>query len=479
MENWSIPQQFRNQAIQNVKLLIAATDEGSYMAQAFIFDIQSTASLTSLIVVAKRIASPTDPNTPVAVAYVTINTNGAVKKLYTPVPVTSCHKCPKCLWTSRCCCHTVVEQRERGITPQELNIVKQKMTADQFIWFNQQQLSSAVRSTLPHNHDDIRILTSYNDSILTALQSNFSSLKLSSQTLKLTKVEHKQILNLLKALSEDYAFEDFSSNTQFLQQLQSSRFSYENLFTTISTDYNKKNTKIKYIWIIGQNHDNITYTIHFPHLNISSQALTQTLLCNTTNNSTPCSEENLNNQLDIARTSILTNNGQFLNEQISKKVTPWKLATTNIVLNILRFMGGSVFNPKQYRLLSYFDPRIILSEDKQKDDDESHSRLLPAKILALSQALSSVANSWKEIVNSFKTTIDIPANKASEFINAIVIDYNLPSKGSFLLGLTYTNDFSRDNIEYLYSPTMDGKYRSLTLFKNGDSITNTASFFFS
>ncbi|CAF4896796.1 unnamed protein product [Rotaria sp. Silwood2] len=126
------------------------------MAQAFIFDIQSTASLTSLIVVAKRIASPTDPNTPVAVAYVTINTNGAVKKLYTPVPVTSCHKCPKCLWTSRCCCHTVVEQRERGITPQELNIVKQKMTADQFIWFNQQQLSSAVRSTLPHNHDDIR-----------------------------------------------------------------------------------------------------------------------------------------------------------------------------------------------------------------------------------------------------------------------------------------------------------------------------------
>ncbi|CAF5188788.1 unnamed protein product, partial [Rotaria sp. Silwood1] len=51
MENWSISQQFRNQAIQNVKLLIAAADEGSYTAQAFIFDIQSSASLTSLIVV--------------------------------------------------------------------------------------------------------------------------------------------------------------------------------------------------------------------------------------------------------------------------------------------------------------------------------------------------------------------------------------------------------------------------------------------
>ncbi|CAF3934040.1 unnamed protein product [Rotaria sp. Silwood1] len=339
MENWAIPQQFRNQAIQNVKLLIAAADEGSYTAQAFIFDIQSSASLTSLIVVAKRIASPADANTPVAVAYVTINTNGMVKKLYGPA-FQSCSKCSKCLWTRRCCCDT----------------------------FNQQQLSRAVQRTIPNNHDDIRgvnltqaienflsnknvqaeVLASYNDSILTALQSNFTSLKLSSQTLKMAKVEYKHILNLLKALSDDYAFEDFSSNSQFLQQLQSSRFSYENLFTTFSTDHDKKNTKIKYIWIIGQNYDNTTYTICFTHFDQKSTVL---------------------------------------------------------------------------------------------------------------------------------KAIDIPANKASEFINAIVIDYNLPSKGSFLLGLTYSDDFSWDNIEYLYSPTMDGKYRSLTLLKNGDSITNTASFF--
>ncbi|CAF0983915.1 unnamed protein product [Rotaria sordida] len=519
MENWSIPQQFRNQAIQNVKLLIAAADEGSYTAQAFIFDIQSSASLTSLIVVAKRIASPADPNIPVSVAYVTINTNGIVKKLYDP-PYENCERCSKCLWTGHCCCNTVIP--ERGITPEELNIVKQKMTADQFIWFNQQQLSRAVQRTIVNNDDDIRsvdltqaienflsnknvqaeVLASYNDSILTALQSNFTSLKLSSQTLKMAKVEYKHILNLLKALSEDYAFDDFSSNSQFLQQLQSSRFSYENLFTTSSTGYDKKNTTIKYIWIIGQNHDNTTYTIHFLHLNISSQALIQTLLCNNTNHSTSCSEENLNNQLNIARTAILTDNGQFLNEEIPKLITPWQLTTTNIVLNILRFIGGSVFNPKQYRLLSYFDPRIISPEDKQTNNDESQSRTIPAKIAALSQALSSVANSWKDIVSSFKTSksttitritrfgfthfdqkstvlkaIDIPGNKASEFINAIVMDYNLPSKGSFLLGLTYSDDFSWDDIEYLYSPTMDGKYRSLTLFKNGDSIINTASFF--
>ncbi|CAF0975274.1 unnamed protein product [Rotaria sordida] len=259
---------------------------------------------------------------------------------------------------------------------------------------------------------------------------------------------------------------------------------------------------MKYIWIVGQNHDNITYTIHFLHLNISSQALIQTLLCNNTDNSTSCSEENLNNQLNIARTAILTDNGQFLNEQIPKMITPWQLTTTNIVLNILRFISGSVFNPKQYRLLSYFDLRIISPEDKQTNNDESNSRTIPVKIAALSQALSSVAKSWKDVVSSFKTSksttitritrfgfahfdqkstvskaIDIPANKASEFINAIVMNYNLPSKGSFLLSLTYSEDFSWESIEYLYSPAMDGKYRSLTLFKNGDSITNTASFF--
>ncbi|CAF1168124.1 unnamed protein product [Rotaria sordida] len=186
---------------------------------------------------------------------------------------------------------------------------------------------------------------------------------------------------------------------------------------------------------------------------------------------------------DISHTTILTDNGQFLNKQILKIITSWKLTTTYIVLNILRFIGGSVFNPKQYRPLSYFDPRIISLKDKQKNGNESESRSIPAKIVVLSQALSSAVNLWKDIANSFKTskstpitriirlssthfdqrstvlqTIDIAANKASEFINAIIIDYNLPLKGSFvLLGLTYSNDFSWDNIEYLYSSSMDGE----------------------
>jgi hypothetical protein len=62
-------------------------------------------------------------------------------------------------------------------------------------------------------------------------------------------------------------------------------------------------------------------------------------------------------------------------------------------------------------------------------------------------------------------------------MRALALDYNLPSKGSFMLNLTYSDDFAWDSIQYLYSPSMNGLYRSLTLFKNGDSVKNTASFF--
>ncbi len=120
----------------------------------------------------------------------------------------------------------------------------------------------------------------------------------------------------------------------------------------------------------------------------------------------------------------------------------------------------------------------------------------------MSKAVSAAAGAWKDIVTAFKSSrsttitrivrfgfnhfsqkstvlkaINIPADKATEFINALAIDYNLPPKGSFVLGLTYSDDFAWDRIEYLYSPSMNGNYRSVTLFKNGDSLSNTASFF--
>ncbi|CAF2835342.1 unnamed protein product [Rotaria sp. Silwood2] len=81
------------------------------------------------------------------------------------------------------------------------------------------------------------------------------------------------------------------------------------------------------------------------------------------------------------------------------------------------------------------------------------------------------------VISTVLKAIDIPTNIVNEFVNAVIMDYNLPLKGSFMLGLTYSDDFAWEQIQYLYSPEMNGKYRSLTLFKNGDSVKNTASFF--
>ncbi|CAF4748586.1 unnamed protein product [Rotaria sp. Silwood1] len=479
MASWFIPEEFRVKAVNNVKILIAAATEGSYIAQAFTFNIQSGALLTTLLIVAKKMPSPTNSNLPVAA---TDNANYV----------------------------------ERGNTPEELNIIKQKMTADQFIWFNERSLSSIAKRSLSLNDNDnnssnslteavekylsnnamkAEVLTPYNDSILTALQSNITLLKLSSQALKLAKVERQNVATLLTALATEYGFDDISSNPQFLQQLQSSRFSYENLYTSTTDDKNK-DTVIKYIWILGQNLDNLTYTMNFLYLSITSRSLIETLLYNNTNNNAGNNE-----QMKIARTSTLGDSGEFLNEHLSTLITPWKLKTTNIALNILRFIGASVLVPQKHRMLSYFNPKII-SPETNSNSINGHEPRFVDKIIALAQAVSAVTKAWKDVVNAFKTSssttitritrlgftyfhqkstilkaIDIPADKVPEFINAIIIDYNLPSKGSFMLGLTYSDDFTWDSIEYLYSPAMDGNYSSLTLFKNGDSVKNTASFF--
>jgi hypothetical protein len=161
-------------------------------------------------------------------------------------------------------------------------------------------------------------------------------------------------------------------------------------------------------------------------------------------------------------------------------------------------MAASTLIPQKNRLLSYFNP-ITISTGM---NDVTESRTLAAKILALSYAISAAAQAWKDIVSAFKSSssttitriirfgfthfsqksttlkaINIPVDQPTEFINAIVIDYNLPPKGSFALGLTYSDDFAWDRIDFLYSPSMNGTYNSLTIFKNGDSLTNTASFF--
>ena len=502
MASWLIPEEFRASAIDNIKILIAAASVGSYIAQAFTYNTDTGSVLTTLLIVVRKLDSPTNSDLPVAATYVAITTKAVTKKLYTVYYTDRCFQCADCLYMWQCCCkRDNANYVERGITPAELNIVKQRMTADQFIWFNERPLSNIVKRSLSSNNNNdhslaeaierylsndlvkIEVLTSYNDSILTALQSNITSLKLSSLKLKLEKVERQNVATLLMSLADEYGFDNNSLNPQFLEQ---SRFSYENLYTS-KTDYTNGDINIKYIWILGQNLDNLTYTINFLSLNITSQSLIETLLNNTNDK---------NKQINIVRTAILTDSGEFLSEHLSTLITSWNLKTTNIALNILRYIGASVFIPQKYRMLSYFNPKIV-----SPDVNNLQPRFVD-KIVALAQAVSAVANAWKDVVSAFRSSssttitritrlgfnyfnqktivlkaIDIPANKVNEFINALIFDYNLPTKTSFQLGLTYSDDFDWDRVEYLYSPTMNGSYNSFTLFKNGDSIKNTGSFF--
>ena len=384
------------------------------------------------------------------------------------------------------------------------------MTADQFAWFSQQPLSKMIRKRdISHNNNNnypsmslieniekyvsnnktrAEILAPYNDAVLSILQSHIGSLRLSTQIMKMTKITIENIPMLVSTLANDYGFEDISNNPEFAKQLQTGRFSYENLFISTDQDNNKHKT-IQYIWLLGQSIDNLTYSINFFFLNITSQELIDTLLYNDTN---------------IARISTLNDDGEFVNEHISMVNIPWQLKTIKIMLNMLRFTTASALIPQKHQLLSYFNLETIVLETNQNNTHIAglNKDLLP-KLNALVEAISAVAKTWKDVVSAFKTStsttitrlvqsgfthfaqkttilkvINMPADRVSEFVNALTIEYNLPSRGSFVLALTYSDDFGWDNAEYLYSPTNNGIYRSLTLLKNGDSLSNTASFFY-
>ena len=72
--------------------------------------------------------------------------------------------------------------------------------------------------------------------------------------------------------------------------------------------------------------------------------------------------------------------------------------------------------------------------------------------------------------------VGVPADKVEAFTRALMIDYNLPPEDSLALGLEFSDEVVWKNDEYLYSPKKDSEYRYVSLFKNGDSTTNKASF---
>ena len=258
---------------------------------------------------------------------------------------------------------------------------------------------------------------------------------------------------------------------------------------------------MKYIWIVGQRLDNTSYSMNFLSVNFTSQLLINTLLSNDTNIDQSSNTTDENNQVKIVRLSMLNDQGQFLNEYLSTLITPWKISTARIALNILRYSAASTLLPRQNRMLSYFDSETISTSGDNQPANVPQGRAISATILALSSAITAGANAWTAIVNAFKTTssttvtritrlgfthfaqkstvlkaTNMPADRAAEFVNALVIDYNIPTNASFTLALTYSEELAWDQTSFFYSPSNDGYYRSLTLFKNGDSLTNTASF---
>ncbi|CAF3393095.1 unnamed protein product, partial [Rotaria sp. Silwood2] len=47
------------------------------------------------------------------------------------------------------------------------------------------------------------------------------------------------------------------------------------------------------------------------------------------------------------RTSTLTSNGEFINENLQALLIRWQKQTTRIILNMLRFVGASVLIPQR------------------------------------------------------------------------------------------------------------------------------------
>ena len=528
MGRWPMSTQFRDQAIRRVKLLVSAADEGSYTTQAFIFETQTSAFLSTLIVAAKRLQSSSDSNALVAITYFMINSTASIKPQYTVVNYRKCHRCAKCFFRRDCCCEDRTDYVPRGNTPGELETIINKMKADQFSWFKGKisgkvtekgvpassvnanrafALTDVIQKYLSGNQVKDEILASYNDSILSSLQANIRALKLSSQVLKLGRVASENIPALLSVFAEDNGFDDESLQAQFSRRKsQSEQISYESLFTT-SIGHFKKRTSMQYIWILAQMIDNGTYSVSLLSVNITSQILTNVILSNGTVIDIP--ETALPpqyQQLNIVRTSTFNDQGKFLDERLLTVVAPWQLQKTKTILNILRFIGGSALVPQKPRMLSYFDSQINASPLNNNHNEtlrtpQGRGAILD-KVNTLSSAVKSAADAWKSVADAFKTktskTMDrtvrfgfryfqqksttlkafnIPSTRATKFLNAVALDYELPSQGSFALGLKYSDDFAWERVEFLYSPSMDGKYRFLTLYKNADSSAKTASFY--
>ncbi|CAF2033087.1 unnamed protein product [Rotaria magnacalcarata] len=521
VNGWSLPGSFRTEVLESVRTLMLGAVEGSYSAQTYTFDAGSTTTLSTLLVVITKLLSPSNPDQPYGLMHAAINGNALVKQQYTTYSVKVCKYCTSHFWKAKGCCHQEAHSSPRGHSTEELNNVRQKMIADQYAWFSQQNLASRRSSTLvkifiPNSYDSItetlenllsrkevknEMVMSYNDSILTAIQSNFASLKLSTHIFKMNKVSKKNMPRLFTALAKQHGFGDFYSNSEYSQQIALPTFSYETLFTSQNVS-DLSNVFVKYVWILGQTTDNLTYALNVISLTHSSSILIEKIPSNATRNTVPSTTVEKYNQLNISRLSTFNSDGQFSNQSLLTLSSPWEQKTTRTLLNMLRFIAASAIVPQQFRMLSDFNVEVTRPQPNFNLSIQNKGRTIALQIQALATAVSSAAKAVGDVITVLKSSktvtierilrfgfsyfnqrsrilraMNVPSSRTEAFMHAVAQDYALPKTDSFLMGVTYSDDFSWEQVQYLYSPAKNGVYRCLTLFKTGDSTTDTASFF--
>lgn len=390
-----------------------------------------------------------------------------------------------------------------GVSKQRTTTIARSISTDSSVSVKQSDSSTdAIEKYLSDKNVQLKVSKRYNDSVIQTLQANLSSLKVSSEMLRMSKLREEDVPGVIAALASDYGFNDTCLKTQFQKQPKPIRFSYEDFFDSSATSDKSTTAKIQYVWILAEKKNDSTCSVYFVYLKIDSKSVINTLF-NVTNKTKP--NVISTQKLHIIRTSKLNDDGKFSQERSLKSLSPWKVNVTNVALEIMRFTSAGLLVPSRHRMLSQFNPDVILPENNFQSTKNGNTRGLTSilnPIKSLTDAISGVAKTWKDLVSAFKTTksgtvsntirfgfkyfqqkshilkvMNIPAARVQSFIDAIQWDYDLPTRASFVLGITYSNDFTWDQVNFLYSPDTDGKYCSLTLLKTGDSNTNTASFY--
>ncbi|CAF3729057.1 unnamed protein product [Rotaria sp. Silwood1] len=173
MANWSIPEQFRKQAIESVRLLLMVTAEGSFLGQAFMFDLATvgqkvTDSTYSLIFLVMNINSKT--------LIRTMLYNGSMSD---DVPSTK-----------------------------QLNILRTSTLTPSGEFENETLLKHIV----PWQQKTVRIALNMLRFISASV---VQPQRFGSHTLKMNKIEQKAMINVLGLLAEEHGFDNIYTHSEY------------------------------------------------------------------------------------------------------------------------------------------------------------------------------------------------------------------------------------------------------------------------